>query len=222
MRLQMPSPRLLRPLLGAALAAGLGVGCGTVVLDGFSATTAIRVLQALAVFGTGLALIAGTASLLIVRLGGWRQGEEEFERVVRRTERLADEPDEDGWQECWLEPEDDDVVADAHAFGTALRATIGGLPPEFHLVLEHVEVVVADSQDPLAQRIRRGVSRPARYSAHESQGPAGEAFSERIVILRDLLIRDFGHDPEQLRQRLDRILRRELGRGLRRAPGLRG
>jgi hypothetical protein len=208
-----------RVVCAAVLAVTFGLGFGSFVLDGFSSEPLLRVLQAIAVFGVGIAIVLGAVALAVVRLGGWRQDEREFEQIVNRAQRLADDYDEDGWQEGWLEAEDFENASDEHEFDEVLRAAIAGLPAEDHAALEHVELAVVDLDGPVVPRLPRG--RHDRYGGYDRSPADGQLFSERVVIFRDLLLRDFGHDPRQLRNRLTRLLRRELGRRPRPQRGLR-
>ena len=87
------SPPTLRRILVSALAA-LTVGIGVASLaSGFSNSTAVRLLQGLAVFGAGVVLVGGAVVLVMIRLAGWRdpESEEDFEALVQRAESLAAE-----------------------------------------------------------------------------------------------------------------------------------
>lgn len=92
------------------------------------------------------------------------------------------------------EPEDfESLVADA----------IDSLPREFQEVLERVPVVVSDL----------GRERHA-YGEYFGDGLAGERYEDRIVIYRDTLERDFGHDRSLLARQVERTLRHELAHHL--------
>ena len=56
---------------------------------------------------------------------------------------------------------------------------------ELQRALEHVAVVISD-----------GGRRPARYGLYQGDGVARDDVPDRIVIFRDTLRRDFGHDPD--------------------------
>ena len=88
------SPRLRRVLLAAAgaLIAALGV---ISLLSGFSSDWVIRVAEVCAVFGLGVVVIGAAVLFLLVGLGGWRESDAEFDRIVRRAERLAAEQPDD-------------------------------------------------------------------------------------------------------------------------------
>ncbi len=77
-------PTTTRVLFSAVAALTIGLGVVSVVF-GFSDYFPVRLLQGLAVFGAGAALIGGAVVLAVVHLAGWRdpESEEEFERLVR-------------------------------------------------------------------------------------------------------------------------------------------
>ncbi|HSS42764.1 MAG TPA: metallopeptidase family protein [Solirubrobacterales bacterium] len=87
----------------------------------------------------------------------------------------------------------EDLVADA----------IDALPEEFQRVIERVAVVVSDL----------GTERNA-YGEYFGDGIAAERYEDRIVIYRDTLERDFGHDRELLARQVERTLRHELANHL--------
>jgi predicted Zn-dependent protease with MMP-like domain len=80
---------------------------------------------------------------------------------------------------------------------------IDALPEEFQRVLEQVPVVVSEL----------GSERDA-YGEYFGDGLAGERFEDRIVIYRDTLERDFGHDRALLARQVTRTLRHELAHHL--------
>lgn len=80
---------------------------------------------------------------------------------------------------------------------------IDRLPEEFQEVLAKVAVVVSEL----------GVEAHA-YGQYFGDGVARENFEDRIVIYRDTLERDFGHDRELLARQVERTLRHELAHHL--------
>lgn len=84
-------------------------------------------------------------------------------------------------------------------FETLVADAIDRLPEEFQRLLERVAVVVSDL----------GFERRA-YGEYFGDGVAAESFEDRIVIYRDTLERDFGHDPELLARQVEQTLRHEL------------
>jgi predicted Zn-dependent protease with MMP-like domain len=143
----------------------------------------------------------------MIRLAGWRdpESEDDFEALVQRAERLAA-------QDSWGDPDDyegeDDgeYLFDPHNeedFKALVRSAIDDLPLEFHRALEHVAIVVSDG----------GRSRHA-YGLYQGDTVARDFFHDRIVIFRDTLVRDFGHDPDQLKAQVTRTVRHELAHHL--------
>jgi predicted Zn-dependent protease with MMP-like domain len=80
---------------------------------------------------------------------------------------------------------------------------IDALPEEFQKVLENVAVVVSDL----------GTEHHA-YGMYYGDGIARERYEDRIVIYRDTLERDFGHDDKLLARQVERTLRHELAHHL--------
>lgn len=200
-------PPTVRRILFSALAA-LTIGLGAVsVIAGFSDSFPVRLLQGLAVFAAGAVIMGGAVVLAMIHLAGWHDPESEtdFEALVLRTERLAaqgaswDEWDEedDEESEAWFDPSDEED------FKVVVRRAIDDLPLEFHRALEHVAVVVSDS----------GARRRA-YGLYQGDTVAQDYFHDRIVIFRDTLVRDFGHDPDLLKAQVTRTLRHELAHHL--------
>jgi predicted Zn-dependent protease with MMP-like domain len=166
-----------------ALSAGLAV---VAALAGFSDSTPIRLLQVLG-----------------VRLAGWQEpeSEEEFERIVRRSERLAREG-------TAAEPEEADFLAldplDDRDFEELVREALDDLPDLLQRALErNVAVVISD-----------GGRKARAYGLYQGDGVARDNVPDRIVIFRDTLRRDFGHDPDLLRDQVTRTVRHELAHHL--------
>ncbi len=199
-------PTARRILLSAV--AALTVGFGAVSLFvGFSETFPVRLLQGIAVFAAGAIVLGGVVVLLMVKLAGWRDptSERDFEALVKHTEELAASG---SWGESLDDDEgglDDDVfeLDSDEDFKALVRAAIDDLPLEFHRALEHVAVVVSDGG-----RKRRA------YGVYQGDTVARDYFHDRIVIFRDTLMRDFGHDPELLRAQVTRTVRHELAHHL--------
>jgi predicted Zn-dependent protease with MMP-like domain len=198
-------PPTLRRVLISAMAA-LTVGLGAIsLIAGFSDSFPIRLFQGLAVFAAGAVIIGGAVVVAMIRLAGWREpeSEEEFEAIVQRAEWLAAT---DVYDDTDYELEDDEELFDPHNdedFRTLVRGAIDELPLEFHRALEHVAVVVSDGG-----RKRRA------YGLYQGDTIAQDYFHDRIVIFRDTLLRDFGHDPEQLKAQVTRTVRHELAHHL--------
>jgi len=196
------SPPTLRRVLLSALAA-LTVGVGAIsLMAGFSDSFPVRLLQGLAVFGAGVVVIGGTVVLVMIRLAGWREpeSEEDFEAIVRRAEDLAAEG---SWGDFFEEDDAELNPHDEEDFEAIVRDAIDDLPLEFHAALEHVAIVISD-----------GGRRRRAYGLYEGDTVAHDYFHDRIVIFRDTLLRDFGHDPDLLRAQVTRTVRHELAHHL--------
>jgi predicted Zn-dependent protease with MMP-like domain len=207
MQLRPPTTRRILFSAVAALTITLGV---VSLIAGFSDSTAVRLLQGLAVFGLGAAVVGGAVVVAMIRLAGWRdpESEEEFEALVQRTERLAggDEPleaDLEDWEPEDIEDEPD-YLEDNEDFRALVRSALDELPLEFHQALEHVAVVVSED----------GGRRRRAYGLYQGDTVARDHFHDRIVIFKDTLLRDFGHDPQLLRAQVIRTVRHELAHHL--------
>jgi len=198
-----PTPR--RILISALAALILGLGAASLIA-GFSDSFPLRLLQGLAVFGAGAVVIGGAVVLVMIRIAGWKdpESEEDFDALVERTERLAAE---DSWGDTEeYEIDDDEDLFDPHNeedFKALVRSAVDELPLEFHHALEHVAVVVSE-----------GGRRQRAYGLYQGDTVAQDYFHERIVIFRDTLLRDFGHDPELLKAQVTRTVRHELAHHL--------
>jgi predicted Zn-dependent protease with MMP-like domain len=138
--------------------------------------------------GAAIALTLLTAWAFVALSGRDSMPEYEFERLVRRSEELAGQPDlRDSTTEFDL------LVADA----------IDRLPPDFQRLLDQTPVVVS----------HRGVENRA-YGHYFGDTVARDNYPDRIVLYQDTLERDFGHDPELLRAQVERTLRHELAHHL--------
>ena len=199
-------PTIRRILLSAVAALTVGLGLVS-VLEGFSDSFALRLIQGVAVFLAG-AVVLGTAVVwAMVHLGGWREpeSEEDFEELVQRAEQLAAEGrwgEEDGGLDDDL-AEDPRPVTEDEDFRALVRAAVDELPLEFHRALEHVAIVVSD-----------GGRRRRAYGLYQGDTVARDFFHDRIIIFRDTLLRDFGHDPDLLQAQVTRTVRHELAHHL--------
>jgi predicted Zn-dependent protease with MMP-like domain len=199
------APTTTRGILAAAAAALVaGFGLLTLII-GFSPDGAVKAIQMLAVIVLGGVIMTSVIVLSLVHFANWQSpaSEEDFESLVRRAERLATEdpwsydPDEhygdtDEYDALELDDEED------------FKAL------EFHRALEHVAVVVSDG----GAGVRTGRGRRGAYGLYQGDTVVQNYFHDRIVIFRDTLMRDFGHDPELLREQVTRTLRHELAHHL--------
>ncbi len=178
-----------------ALCTGLGA---VAVLGGLSTSPVLRGLEIVALVVVVASVVGGLVVAGALRLAGWRDPESEtdFEAIVERSERLARdgvaaEPSESEFSE--LDPLDDDDFAEL------VRDALDDLPDLLRNALAHVAVVVSDDG-----RRRRA------YGLYHGDGIHRDNVPDRIVIYRDTLRRDFGHDPELLREQVTRTVRHEL------------
>lgn len=200
-------PTVRRVLLSAVAALTIGLGVVSLIA-GFSTSFPVRLLQGAAVFAAGAVLIGGAVVLAMVSLAGWRdpESEEDFEQLVQRAERLAAQgecDDDDGTDGDDEEDEEPLPVTDDEDFKALVRSAVDDLPLEFHRALEHVAVVVSD-----------GGRRRRAYGLYQGDTVARDFFADRIVIFKDTLLRDFGHDPELLKAQVTRTVRHELAHHL--------
>jgi predicted Zn-dependent protease with MMP-like domain len=185
--------------VGVAALIALSLGLVTIVVgQGFSSVGAVRALEDIALGVIVAALLMGAAAFVAVRLAGWRdpESESEFEEIVRNSEALARQglavdPEESEFME--LDPLDDDD------FEELVRDALDDLPDLLRNALAHVAVVISD-----------GGRRQRAYGLYQGDGATREDAHDRIVIFRDTLRRDFGHDPELLRDQVTRTVRHEL------------
>src|ERR1041384_1767615 len=88
-------------------------------------------------------------------------------------------------------------------FESLIVDAIDRLPDEFQQVLARMAVVVSDLG-----------SDAQAYGQYFGDGVAREQYEDRIVIYRDTLERDFGHDRDLLARQVERTLRHELAHHL--------
>jgi predicted Zn-dependent protease with MMP-like domain len=196
------APTVRRVLLAALLALSAGLGL-VALLSGPSSSNTVRLLQGAALVVVVIALIGGLMMTVGLKLAGWTEpeSEEEFERLVVESERLArdgvsPEPDEVEFMD--LDPYDDEDFAEL------VRDAMDELPDILQRALErNVAVVISD-----------GGRRMRAYGLYHGDGVARDEVPDRIIIYRDTLRRDFGHDPELLREQVTRTVRHELAHHL--------
>jgi predicted Zn-dependent protease with MMP-like domain len=201
MRYSRPPASASGQLRRVGLAALIALSVGLVVIvigQGFSTIGAVRVLEDLALGVIVAAVLMGGAAFVAVRLAGWRdpESETEFEELVRHSEELAREglavdPEEGDFME--LDPLDD------RDFEELVRDALDDLPDLLRNALSHVAVVISD-----------GGRRRGAYGLYQGDGATHDTTHDRIVIFRDTLRRDFGDDPQLLRDQVTRTVRHEL------------
>jgi len=185
--------------VGVAVLLAMSLGLIVLVVgQGFSSIGAVRALEDIALGVIVAAVLMGGVAFVAVRLAGWRdpESESEFDEIVRHSERLAREglivdPDEADFMD--LDPLDDDD------FEELVRDALDDLPDLLRNALSHVAVVISD-----------GGRRAGAYGLYQGDGASRDNTHDRIVIFRDTLRRDFGHDGELLRDQVTRTVRHEL------------
>lgn len=185
--------------IGAAAVVALSLGLLVIVVgQGFSTNGLVRLVEDLALGIAIAAVVLGFGAFVAVRLADWRdpRSEGEFEELVLRSEELAREglavdPDEGEFME--LDPLND------KDFEELVRDALDDLPDLLRNALRHVPVVVSD-----------GGRKAGAYGLYQGGQSRRDDTHDRIIIFRDTLRRDFGHDPDLLRGQVTRTVRHEL------------
>jgi predicted Zn-dependent protease with MMP-like domain len=189
--------------IAASAAFSLCVGILVVTaFRGMSDAFLVRILQTLAIAVGAVGLIGLVIATITGRLADYSEpaDEEEFEQLVRRSERLARE-------NLAAEPGEDEFMAldprNPADFEELVREALDDLPDLLLRALEHVAVVISDKG-----------RRNRAYGLYQGDGVARDDVPDRIVIFRDTLLRDFGDDPDELRAQVTRTVRHELAHHL--------
>src|SRR3954462_1424438 len=190
---------LRRIAFAAVIAMSLGLTVIVVLQNGFSTIGMLRFVEVVGVLIVAAAALLGAMAIVGVRMAGWKEpeSEEEFERVVLRAERLAREgtaaePSEGEFME--LDPYDD---AD---FEELVRDAMDDLPDLLRAALDrNVAVVISDKG-----------RRFGAYGLYNGDGATRDEYPDKIIIFRDTLRRDFGHDADLLRHQVMITVRHEL------------
>ncbi len=169
---------------------------------GMSDTFLVRAAQTIAIALAGVGLIGVVMAAITGRMADYTApaDDDEFEELVRRSERLARdnlaaEPDEGEFME--LDPRN---PAD---FEELVREALDDLPDLLLRALDHVAVVISDKG-----------RRHRAYGLYQGDTVARDNAADKIVIFRDTLLRDFGDDPDELRAQVTRTVRHELAHHL--------
>jgi predicted Zn-dependent protease with MMP-like domain len=172
------------------------------LLAGLSEMYAVRLMQIIACILAFIVVLAGVMVAITGRLAVYTEpeDEEEFEELVRLSERLARdnlaaEPDEGEFME--LDPRN------PHDFEELVRQALDDMPDLLLKSLDHVAVVISDKG-----------RRHRAYGMYQGDTVARDNYPDRIVIFRDTLLRDFGDDPDELRAQVTRTVRHELAHHL--------
>jgi predicted Zn-dependent protease with MMP-like domain len=175
----------LRPVLRAAAIAAFVVGLLLMFLRPPSLSGAGGLA---ALVGVCIAFLVVVAWATVALIGRDSVSEEEFERIVRRSEELARRSASG---------------ADGGEFEQLVADAIDRLPPEFRALLEDTPVVIS----------HHGAEVGA-YGHYFGDTVARDNYEDRIVIYQDTLERDFGWDPDLLAVQVERVLRHELAHHL--------
>jgi predicted Zn-dependent protease with MMP-like domain len=172
------------------------------VFQGLYTTFPMRLLQGAVAAAGALGLIVFVIAFIIDRMSDYREpaDEDEFEALVIHSERLARdnlaaEPDEYEFEE--LDP------YDPRDFEELVREALDELPDLLRGTLDRVAIVISDKG-----------RRAGAYGLYQGGSMARTDVHHRIVIFRDTLLRDFGHDADELRHQVTRTVRHELAHHL--------
>jgi predicted Zn-dependent protease with MMP-like domain len=170
--------------------------------QGMSSTFLVRAVQTIAIAFAAIGVLGLVIATVTGRLADYTdpEDEDEFEELVRQSERLAREnlaaePDETEFME--LDPRN------PAEFEELVREALDDLPDLLIRALDHVAVVISD----------KGRKHRA-YGLYQGDTVARDNHPDRIVIFRDTLLRDFGDDPDELRAQVTRTVRHELAHHL--------
>ena len=171
------------PLKAAGLTAFIA-GCAWLLLDPPSESGISATLTIVAAAAAIIVVMAWVTVLMI----GEEMPEEEFRRIVDRSDMLAMLPPPD------REPSE---------FDELVIAAIDDLPDEFLEILADTPVTVSN----------QGHVRHA-YGLYVGGTVARDVYPDHIVIYEDTLTRDFGHDTALLRAQVQRTVRHEVAHHL--------
>jgi predicted Zn-dependent protease with MMP-like domain len=188
-----------RTAFAALIAMSLGLTVIVVLQGGFSTIGPLRIVEMAGVLVMAATALLGAMAIIGLKMADWQEpeSEEEFEKVVERAERLARdgtaaEPGEHEFLE--LDPYVDED------FEELVRDALDDLPDLLRAALDkNVAVVISD-----AGRRHRA------YGLYRGDGAHRDDFSDQIIIFRDTLRRDFGHDADLLREQVTITVRHEL------------
>jgi predicted Zn-dependent protease with MMP-like domain len=194
-------PIARRIAASSVVALAVGVLLAT-LFNGLSTNYPIRLGQVVACVLAAIVVIGLVVSSITMRLADYSEpaDDEEFELLVRRTEQLAREnlaaePDEAEFMT--LDPRNPED------FEELVRQALDDLPDLLLRSLDHVGVMISDKG-----------RRHRAYGLYVGDTVARDNFPDRIIIFRDTLLRDFGHDPDELRAQVTRTVRHELAHHL--------
>jgi predicted Zn-dependent protease with MMP-like domain len=185
--------------VAAAAVVAFSIGLVALVIgQGFSSIAVVKTLEEVALVVISVAVVSAVFAFTMVRLANWRdpESEAEFDELIKHSEEVAREglavdPDEGEFMQ--LDPLNDED------FEELVRDALDDLPDLLRNALAHVAVVISDG----------GRARGA-YGLYQGATVARDDVHDRIVIFRDTIRRDFGHDPDLLREQVTKTVRHEL------------
>jgi predicted Zn-dependent protease with MMP-like domain len=172
------------------------------LLGGLSRNYLERLVQVIACALAAIVVLGAVITWITARLADYQEpaDEDEFEELVRRSEYLARE-------NLAAEPDEIDFMGldprNPRDFEELVREALDDLPDLLIKALDHVAVVISD----------QGRKHRA-YGLYQGDTVARDNYSDRIVIFRDTLLRDFGDEPDELRAQVTRTVRHELAHHL--------
>ena len=175
----------IRQVLRAAAIAAFTVGV-LLMLVNPPELSGVGDLATMLVGSIALVLLAAWATVAL--MGRTSLSEQEFDRLVERSEQLSRRPLD---------------AAEATEFELLVADAIDQLPPEFQELLETTPVVV--SQHGAGERA---------YGHYFGGNLTRGDHEHRIVLYQDTLERDFGFDRDLLRAQVERTLRHEVAHHL--------
>jgi len=185
-----PSPKLnpvkeiFGPPLRAAILTALVGALAWFLLKPPSLDGAERLLTIL-IAAAAIIFVTGWLTTL---LAGEEMPERDFRRLSDRSDALAQLPP---------------AETPPSEFDELVMRALDDLPPEFRAALADTPVTVSS----------RGHEVHA-YGQYIGDTVARDNYPDHIVIYRDTLERDFGHDPDLLRAQVERTVRHELAHHL--------
>lgn len=160
-----------------------------------------RLIAGLVVAAAAIFLVGAIIAAFGVRISGWNPvSEDDFDRVVENTERLAAQGlavDPDDYEFHELDPMRNDD------FETIVSEALDDLPDILRSALRNLAIVVTD-----------GGLKADAYGMYEGDTMARDDYPNRVIIFRDSLRRDFGHDAALLRDQITITVRHELAHHL--------
>src|SRR5215217_5183075 len=184
-----------RIAISAVVALSVGVLVATLA-GGLSPSYPVKVMQLIATTLAAIIVIGVVMNFVTSRLADYTDpaDEEEFERLVQRSEQLARD-------NLAADPDEDEFMAldprNPHDFEELVREALDDLPDLLLRALDHVPVVISDKG-----------RRHRAYGLYMGDTVARDHHHNRIIIFRDTLLRDFGHGPDELRAQVTRTVAR--------------